>query len=71
MFPSATSQPWAPALQKQAVAARGTSNPPPFGGFHMSLLEEAPADQSFLARFPGVLWSRQWEKVALHFPVSG
>lgn len=63
-LPSATSQLGVPALWKQAAAVRGSSNPPPFGGFQMAQLEEAPADQCFLARFPGALWSRQQD----HFP---
>lgn len=56
--------------QKQVAVARDSSNPPPFGDFHMALWKEAPADQSFLARFPGALWSRQQEQVSLRFPVS-
>lgn len=69
-FPSAASHPWALLFQKQAAVARGRSYLPPLGGFHMALLEKAPADQVILGTFPGALWSRQQEKVSLHFPDS-
>lgn len=52
LFPSAASQPWALARHKPPEVARDSSNPLPFGGFHMALLKR---HQQARVSLPGFL----------------